>query len=163
LLPRRKRRRGHRPGRSPASLSKQRRSITERRAEVEGRGRPGHWEADFMLFARCGQALLALHERQSRFNMARPPLHRRAVRTRWTSNVTPPPACARYGDRLVHLRDTAHGAVETALFCPPCFASYSAMSARWSTSGTGSSLWCSVAKPIEMVTSMRLVPLLTAN
>ena len=39
LLPRRKRRRGHRPGRNPASLIKQRRSITERPAEVEGRGR----------------------------------------------------------------------------------------------------------------------------
>src|SRR6476646_8049062 len=37
LLPRHKRRRGHRPGRSPASLIKQRRSITERPAEVEGR------------------------------------------------------------------------------------------------------------------------------
>src|SRR5712675_1357337 len=38
LLPRHKRRRGHRPGRGPASLIKQRRSITERPAEVESRG-----------------------------------------------------------------------------------------------------------------------------
>ena len=81
LLPRRKRRRGHPPGRSPASLIKQRRSITERPAEVEGRGTPGHWEADFMLFARCGQGLLVLHERQTRFNMVHQPLDRKAVRT----------------------------------------------------------------------------------
>jgi len=81
LLPRRKRRRGHRPGRSPASLIKQRRSITERPAEVEGRGTPGHWEADFMLFARCGQGLLVLHERQTRFNMVHQALDRKAVRT----------------------------------------------------------------------------------
>jgi len=81
LLPRRKRRRGHRPGRSPASLIKQRRSIIERPAEVEGRGTPGHWEADFMLFARCGQGLLVLHERQTRFNMVHQALDRKAVRT----------------------------------------------------------------------------------
>jgi transposase, IS30 family len=83
LLPRQKRRRGHhrRRGGSIASLIKQRRSITERPAEVEGRGTPGHWEADFMLFARCGQGLLVLHERQSRFNIVRRPVHRKAVLT----------------------------------------------------------------------------------
>src|SRR5258705_3676975 len=81
LLPRHKRRRGHRPGRSPASLIKQRRSITERPAEVEGRGTPGHWEADFMLFARCGQGLLVLHERQTRFSMVQHPVDRKAVLT----------------------------------------------------------------------------------
>src|SRR6059036_3530580 len=81
LLPRRKRRRGHRPGRSPASLIKQRRSITERPAEVEGRGTPGHWEADFMLFARCGQGLLVLHERQTRFNMVSQTPHSKGVPT----------------------------------------------------------------------------------
>src|SRR5881396_2252679 len=81
LLPRHKRTRGHRPGRSPASLIKQRRSIIERPAEVEGRGTPGHWEADFMLFARCGQGLLVLHERQTRFNMVHQALDRKAVRT----------------------------------------------------------------------------------
>src|ERR1700722_9503055 len=55
LLPRQKRRRGHhrRRGGSIASLIKQRRPITERPTEVEGRETPGHWEADFMLFARC--------------------------------------------------------------------------------------------------------------
>ena len=83
LLPRQKRRRGHhrRRGGSIASLIKQRRSITERPAEVEGRGTPGHWEADFMLFARCGQGLLVLHERQTRFNIVHQPLDRKAVRT----------------------------------------------------------------------------------
>ena len=83
LLPRQKRRRGHhrRRGGSIASLIKQRRSITERPAEVEGRGTPGHWEADFMLFARCGQGLLVLHERQTRFNIVRHPVHRKAVLT----------------------------------------------------------------------------------
>jgi transposase, IS30 family len=83
LLPRQKRRRGHhrRRGGSIASLIKQRRSITERPAEVEGRGTPGHWEADFMLFARSGQGLLVLHERQTRFNIVRHPVHRKAVLT----------------------------------------------------------------------------------
>jgi transposase, IS30 family len=81
LLPRHKRRRGHRPGRSPASLIKQRRSITDRPDEVEDRGTPGHWEADFMLFARCGQGLLVLHERQTRFSMVRYPVDRKAVLT----------------------------------------------------------------------------------
>jgi transposase-like protein len=57
----------------------------------------------------------------------------------------------------------AHAAVETTLLRPSCFARYSAMSARLSTSATGSSLWSSVASPIEIVTSIRLVPLLTAK
>ena len=55
--PRRKRRRGRRPGRSPASLINGR-SITRTPSQVEGRGLPGHWEADFMLLldARRGVA-----------------------------------------------------------------------------------------------------------
>jgi IS30 family transposase len=80
LLPRHKRARG-RQRRSSASFIKQRRSITERPAEAEGRGTPGHWEADFMLFARCGQGLLVLHERQTRFSMVHQPLDRKAVPT----------------------------------------------------------------------------------
>jgi IS30 family transposase len=83
LLPRHKLRRGRRgrPGGSPASFIKQRRSITERPAEVEGRAAPGHWEADFMLFARYGQGLLVLHERQTRFSIVQQPVDRKAVLT----------------------------------------------------------------------------------
>ena len=80
LLPRHKRARG-RQRRTTASFIKQRRSITERPAEAEDREAPGHWEADFMLFARCGQGLLVLHERQTRFSMVRHPVDRKAVRT----------------------------------------------------------------------------------
>jgi IS30 family transposase len=83
LLPRHKRRRGRRrrPGGSPAGFIKQRRSITERPTEVEGRGTAGHWEADFMLFARCGQGLLVLHERKTRFSIVHHPVDRKAVLT----------------------------------------------------------------------------------
>src|ERR1700692_4320217 len=58
LLPRHKRRRGHRPGRSPASLIKQRRSITEPPADVERREPPGPWDAEFLLLTRSGRGLL---------------------------------------------------------------------------------------------------------
>jgi IS30 family transposase len=83
LLPRHKLRRGRRgrKGGSPASFIKQRRSITERPAEVEDRGAPGHWEADFMLFARYGQGLLVLHERQTRFSIVQQPVDRKAALT----------------------------------------------------------------------------------
>ena len=83
LLPRHKRRRGRRrrPGGSPAGFIKQRRSITERPTEVEGRGTAGHWGADFMLFARCGQGLLVLHERKTRFSIVHHPVDRKAVLT----------------------------------------------------------------------------------
>lgn len=83
LLPRRKLRRGRRGrrGGSPASFIKQRRSITERPVDVESRSTPGHWEADFMLFARYGQGLLVAHERQSRFTILDHPADRKAERT----------------------------------------------------------------------------------
>ena len=80
LLPRHKRARG-RQRRISTSFIKQRRSITERPAEAQGRDAAGHWEADFMLFARCGQGLLVLHERQTRFSIVRQPVDRKAVRT----------------------------------------------------------------------------------
>lgn len=83
LLPRHKLRRGRRrrPGGSPASFIKQRRPITERPAEVLGRTTPGHWEADFMLFAQYGQGLLVLHERKTRFNIVQNTVDRKAVLT----------------------------------------------------------------------------------
>ena len=82
LLPRHKKMRGRRRrGGSSASLIKQRRSIAERPAEVDGRQAPGHWEADFMMFSRSGQGLLVLHERQSRFNRVHRPVDRKAVPT----------------------------------------------------------------------------------
>jgi IS30 family transposase len=83
LLPRHKKIRGRR-GRSRTSFIKQRRSIAERPAEVEGRGTPGHWEADFMLFAQCGQGLLVLHERKTRYNIVHRALDRKAALTAQT-------------------------------------------------------------------------------
>ena len=68
LLPRAKHRRG-RPGRkggSPVDHIKHRVPISQRPADIADRTRPGHWEADLMLFARYGQAVLVTHERCSR-------------------------------------------------------------------------------------------------
>jgi IS30 family transposase len=48
----------------------QRIPIAERPAEIGDRSIPGHWEADLMLFARYGQAVLTLHERSSRLLIA---------------------------------------------------------------------------------------------
>lgn len=67
-LPRAKSKRGRRRrrGGSPALLIKGRTSIGERPADALDRRQAGHWEADYMLFARYGQQLLVLHERTSR-------------------------------------------------------------------------------------------------
>ena len=67
-LPRAKYKRGRRrrPSRSPASLIKGRVSIALRPAEVQLRRTFGHWEADLMLFASPGQAILVSQERKSR-------------------------------------------------------------------------------------------------
>ena len=83
LLPRGKFRRGrvgHRGG-SPASFIKARRPISERDSEAADRATPGHWEADFVLFARYGDNLLVLHERTSRYIMVDHPPDRKAERT----------------------------------------------------------------------------------
>lgn len=68
LLPRRKSRRGRlgMRGGSPVDHIHGRVSISERPASVADRRCPGHWEADLMLFARYGQAILVSHERTSR-------------------------------------------------------------------------------------------------
>lgn len=67
-LPRAKCRRGRRRKKiSGSALSiKDRRPIAQRPPEASDRAQPGHWEADFMLFARYGQQILVLHERTSR-------------------------------------------------------------------------------------------------
>jgi IS30 family transposase len=70
-LPRAKAKRGWRskPGGSPASFIKHRVPIEQRPDTALDRKEPGHWEADFMLFAIYGQAILALHERTSRLTL----------------------------------------------------------------------------------------------
>jgi len=67
-LPRAKAKRGRRrkKGGSPASFIKHRVSVHARPPEALDRREAGHWEADFMLFARYGQSVLVLHERASR-------------------------------------------------------------------------------------------------
>ena len=81
--PRRKSRRGRlgKRGGSAASAIKFRRSISERDVDVTDRATPGHWEADFMLFAKYGQGLLIAHERQSRYTIIDHPPDRKAERT----------------------------------------------------------------------------------
>lgn len=68
-LPKAKARRGRRGvrGGSPAMFIKDRSPISQRPETAQDRAEPGHWEADYMLFARYGQSVLVLHERTSRF------------------------------------------------------------------------------------------------
>jgi transposase, IS30 family len=76
FLPRAKFKRGRRASRggSPARLIAGRTPIDQRPAAAGDRHHPGHWEADLMLFAKYGQAILTLHERHSRILLAhRPP------------------------------------------------------------------------------------------
>jgi IS30 family transposase len=67
-LPRAKSKRGWRgrKGGSSALHIKDRTPIHQRPAAAADRLDPGHWEADLMLFAAYGQAVLTVHERSSR-------------------------------------------------------------------------------------------------
>jgi IS30 family transposase len=67
-LPRGKSKRGFRGRKGGSSVAhiKYRCPIALRPASAADRADPGHWEADLMLFAKYGQAVLALHERTSR-------------------------------------------------------------------------------------------------
>jgi IS30 family transposase len=79
-LPRGKSKRGFRGrrGGSAATLIKGRISAAERPPDAADRSTPGHWEADLMLFARYGQAVLTVHERQSRIILATRPSNKAA-------------------------------------------------------------------------------------
>lgn len=70
-LPRAKAKRGWRGkrGGSSAKLMPHRRPIGERPGEVGTRQTTGHWEADYMLFATCGQNIIVAHERASRLTL----------------------------------------------------------------------------------------------
>ncbi|WP_067739378.1 IS30 family transposase, partial [Novosphingobium naphthalenivorans] len=83
LLPRAKHRRGRRGirGGSSVDLIRHRCPVHERPHEAGSRNVPGHWEADFMLFARYGQSILVAHERASRFTLVLRPEDRKARRT----------------------------------------------------------------------------------
>ena len=71
-LPRGKSKRGRRGkrGGSPASFIEGRISVAKRPLEAADRKIPGHWEADLMMFAKYGQAILTVHERTSRLLLA---------------------------------------------------------------------------------------------
>ena len=70
-LPRGKSKRGRRsPKHGNSTVHIQNRvPIALRPPEASDRTNPGHWEADLMLFATYGQAVLALHERTSRLTV----------------------------------------------------------------------------------------------
>jgi IS30 family transposase len=71
-LPRGKSNRGRRARKRSSSVTfiEGRVSLAERPPAVNDRSAPGHWEADLMMFAKYGQAVLTVHERQSRLLLA---------------------------------------------------------------------------------------------
>jgi transposase, IS30 family len=80
LLPRAKSKRGWRGrrGGSSSTFIEGRIPLSERPAEASDRQTPGHWEADLMMFAKYGQAILTLHERSSRILLAARPHNKTA-------------------------------------------------------------------------------------
>lgn len=79
-LPRGKSKRGFRGRRGGSSTTfiEGRIPVSQRPAEAADRTVPGHWEADLMLFAKYGQAVLTLHERHSRLLLAVRPSNKAA-------------------------------------------------------------------------------------
>lgn len=71
-LPRGKSKRGcrGRKGGGSQNFIEGRVSMAERPLEASDRSTCGHWEADLMMFAKYGQAILTVHERQSRLLLA---------------------------------------------------------------------------------------------
>lgn len=71
-LPRGKSKRGWRgrKGGGAQNFIEGRVSMAERPLEASDRSTCGHWEADLMMFAKYGQAILTVHERQSRLLLA---------------------------------------------------------------------------------------------
>jgi transposase, IS30 family len=80
-LPRAKARRGWRgcKASSPANFIHNRVSIACRPVEAGNRANPGHWEADLMMFAKYGQAVLTLHDRTSRILIGQRPSNKTAA------------------------------------------------------------------------------------
>jgi IS30 family transposase len=68
-LPRARHKRGWHNKGGGAPRFQDRRSIADRPASAQDRQTPGHWEADAMLFATPGQAVLVAHERRSRLTI----------------------------------------------------------------------------------------------
>jgi IS30 family transposase len=81
-LPRAKSKRGCRGRKGGGSVSfiEGRIPLSERPPDAADRQSPGHWEADLMLFAKYGQAVLTVHERQSRLLIAMRPSNKQADR-----------------------------------------------------------------------------------
>ena len=92
-LPRGKSKRGLRGRKGGSSVHhiQARVPIAERPVAVEDRSIRGHWEADLMMFAKYGQAILTLHERSSRLLIAaRPPGKSSAPIARMIANLLVP-------------------------------------------------------------------------
>ncbi len=81
-LPRAKSKRGFRGRRGGSSVSfiDGRIPVSERPPDAAQRDCPGHWEADLVLFAKYGQAVLTVHERLSRILLATRPIDKAARR-----------------------------------------------------------------------------------
>lgn len=128
-LPRAKYKRGWRvkPGGSPASFIKERVSVAQRPVEADDRKTPGHWEADYMLFAQYGDNILVAHERSTRLTLLAWPPDRKAARTARSlaSLIGPWPAAMRStltfdnGTEFAHHYRLAQQLGIRTFFCDP--------------------------------------------